>query len=191
MEEELQNEETNNQQTPLQHAIRFGAILGVISAIIGLLLYVVDPTLMIKWWFGLIMIAVSLGFIIYAGITYRKSIGGYIEFGPAFIHGFVTFAIAGLIGTVMNLLLYTVIDPELPEVLTDAAVEQAMSMAESFGAPPEAMEQAAENARAQTEGQFTPMGVAKSYFISLIFYAILSLITALIVRRREKVSDVY
>lgn len=189
--EDVQNEEVDNQQTPLQHGVKFGAILGMISAILVLLIYVVEPTLMIKWWFGLIMIAVSLGFIIYAGITYRNSIGGYIDFGPAFVHGFVTFAVAGLIGTVMNLLLYTVIDPQLPEILTDAAVEQAMSMAESFGAPPEGMEQAAESARESTVDQFTPMGVIKSFFIGLIFYAILSLLTGLIVRRREKVSDVY
>ena len=190
MEEQL-NEEQEQKQSHVQHALTFGAILGVISAILTLLIYVVDITLMIKWWFGLLMLAVSIGFVIYAGINYRKEIGGYIDFGPAFLHGFITFAVAGLIGSIISLLLYTVIDPTLPEVLTDAAVEQAMSMAESFGAPPEALDEAAAQAREQTAGQFSTGGVIKSFFISLIVYAIFSLITGLIVRRKEKVSDVY
>lgn len=189
--EEQQNEELQEQQTAIQSAVRFGLIWGAISVIITLLIYVVDVTFMIKWWFGLLMLAVSIGYIIYAGINYRKDIGGYMDYGPAFMHGFVTLAIAGIIGSIFNLLLYTAIDPGLPEVLTDAAVEQARSMAEGFGAPPDAAEEAANNARDQTAGQFTTMGVIKGYFIGLIMYAVLAAITGLVVRRKEKVSDVY
>ena len=189
--EEQQNEEIQERQTPVQNALRSGAIWGAIGVIIVLLLYVVDTTLMIKWWFGLIMLGLSIGYIIYAGISYRKDIGGYIDYGPAFVHGIVTLAIAGLIGSIFNLLLYTVIDPSLPETLTDAAVEQAMSMAEGFGASGAALDDAVERAREQTAGQFSAMGVIKGYFIALIFYAVLAAISGLIVRRREKVSDVY
>lgn len=187
----MENEEVNEKQSPIQHAIKYGGILGIISIIATLLLYVVDPTLMVKWWFGLIMLGVSIGFVIYAGINYRNENGGYIDFGPAFLHGFVLLAIAGLIGSVMNLLLFAVIDPSLPQVLTDAAVEQALSMAEGFGASGQALDDAADRAREQTEGQFSTMGIIKQYFIGLIMYAVFALITGLIVRRKEKVSDVY
>ena len=66
--EEQQNEEIQERQTPVQNALRSGAIWGAIGVIIVLLLYVVDTTLMIKWWFGLIMLGLSIGYIIYAGI---------------------------------------------------------------------------------------------------------------------------
>ena len=189
--EEQQNEELQETKSPIQHALRFGVVVGVIGAIITLLLYVAGPAMMVKWWVGLLSLAVFIGLVIYGGISYRKEIGGYMDFGPAFMHGFVTLAVAGLIGTIINLLLYTVVDPTLPEALTEAAVEQAMSMAEGLGAPPEALDQAAENAREQTEGQFSAGGLMKQYGIGLIIYAVLSLITGLIVRRKEKVSDVY
>ena len=189
--EEQQNEEVQEKKTPVQHALKWGLVVGVIGAILTLLLYVMGPAYMVKWWVGLLSLAVFIGLVIYGGINYRKEIGGYMDFGPAFIHGFLTLAIAGLIGTVLNLLLYTVVDPTLPEALTEAAVEQAMAMAEGFGAPPEALEQAEENAREQSAGQFTAMGLVKQYFIGLIIYAVLALITGLIVRRKEKVSDVY
>lgn len=189
--EDQQNEELQEKKTPVQHALKWGLVVGVIGAIITLLLYVMGPATMVKWWVGLLSLAVFLGLVIYGGINYRKEIGGYMDFGPAFIHGFVTLAVAGLIGTILNLLLYTVVDPTLPEALSEAAVEQAMSMAEGFGASGDALDQAAENARAQTEGQFSAGGLLKQYFIGLIIYAVISLITGLIVRRKEKVSDVY
>jgi hypothetical protein len=189
--EEQQNEEVQEKKSPIQHALKWGLIVGVIGAILTLLLYVMGPEYMVKWWVGLISLALFIGLVIYGGITYRNEIGGYMDFGPAFMHGFITLAIAGIVGTIFNLVLYTVVDPNLPEALTEATVEQAMSMAEGFGAPAEALEEAAENARTQAEGQFSATGLVKQYFIGLIIYAVLALITGLIVRRKEKVSDVY
>lgn len=189
--EEQHNEEVQEKKTAIQHALKWGLVVGVIGAIITLLLYVAGPEMMVKWWVGLLSLAVFIGLVIYGGISYRKEIGGYMDFGPAFMHGFVTLAIAGIVGTIINLLLYTVIDPNLPEAMTEATVEQAISMAEGFGAPPEALEQAEANAREQAAGQFGVTGLIKQYFIGLIIYAVLALITGLIVRRKEKVSDVY
>lgn len=188
--EDVQNEEMEVKKTPLLAGVRWGVVLGVISAIITLLIYVINPALMIKWWFGLGMLVVFLGLVVYGGISYRKDIGGYIDFGPAYLHGLMALIISGLIGTLMNMLLYYVIDPNLPAVLTEAALEQTRSMMEGFGAPADSIDDALEQARAQTEGQFTMMGIMKQYFIGIIIYAVLALITGLIVRRREAVSDV-
>jgi len=190
MEEELQNEETASATSPIQHAAKFGAILGVIGAIITLLLYVINPALLINVWM-LALLLVYIVLVVYGGITYRKEIGGYIDFGPAYLHGFVTFVVMGLISLMINFLLYNIVDSSLPEVLTDASMEQTASMMEKFGAPESAIEEAMEQQRPEIEAGFTNFGLIKGFFTSLIFYAVISLITGLIVRRREKVSDVY
>jgi hypothetical protein len=186
--EDIQNEEMEP-KTPVQHALRFGAILGVVSAIITLLLYVIDPALMISVW-NLVLLIVFLGLVIYGGISYRKEIGGYLDFGPAYIHGFVTLVTMSVIGAIMGLLLYFVIDPTLPETLTEATLQQSADMAARFGAPQEAVDQLMEDQREQTAAQFTMAGQLKGFGIQIIVNAVLALITGLIVRRREKVSDV-
>ncbi len=190
MEEELQNEETESAKSPIQHAAKFGAILGVIGAIITLLLYVINPALLINIWM-LALLLVYIALVVYGGITYRKEIGGYIDFGPAYLHGFITFVVMGLISLLINFLLYNIVDSSLPEVLTDASMEQTASMMERFGAPESAIEDALEQQRPEIEAGFTNFGLIKGFFTSLIFYAVICLITGLIVRRREKVSDVY
>jgi len=188
--EDLQNEELEAPKTPLQHAVKFGLILGMVSAIVTLLLYVIDPTLMVNVWM-LLLLLVFIGLVIYGGISYRNEIGGYIDFGPAYIHGFTVLVVMGVIGLLMNLLMYNVVDTSLADTLTEASIEQTRGMMENFGAPEDAIDEALEKAEADAAASFTNFGLIKSFFISLIVYAVIALITALIVRRREKVSDVY
>jgi uncharacterized membrane protein len=187
--EDLENEELEQPKTPLQHAVKFGLILGMVGAVITLLLYVIDPTLLVNIWM-LLLLLLFMGLVVYGGITYRKEIGGYIDFGPAYIHGFTVFVMMGVIGLAVNFLLYNVVDPNLPETLTEASVENARGMMERFGAPADSIDEALEQTRTDTEASFTNFGLIKSFLISLIVYAVLTLITALIVRRQEKVSDI-
>ena len=187
--EDLENEELDQPKTPLQHAVKFGLILGMVGAVINLLLYVIDPTLLVNMWM-LLLLLLFVGLVTYGGITYRKEIGGYIDFGPAYIHGFTVFVVMGAIGLVVNLLMYNVVDPNLADSLTEASVEQARGIAENFGASGDALDEAMENARTDAADRFTNFGLLKGFLFSLIFYAVLSLITALIVRRQEKVSDI-
>lgn len=189
--EEEQYEEIDEAKTPVQHALKFGLIIGMAGAIINILIYVIDPTYLANMWYGITMLVIFLGLVIYGGLSYRKEIGGYIDFGPAYIHGFTTFVIMGIIGLALNLLLHNVIDPNLGETLTDASIEQTAKMMESFGLSGDQLDEALEEQRGTMEDQFTNAGIIKGFFISLIVYAVIALITGLVVRRREKVSDVY
>jgi hypothetical protein len=84
----------NTTQTPpslFQHALKHAAILGVISIVLTLAAYAIDYTLLVSMSFAFLSFAVYLGYGIYAGIQYRKENGGYLAFGKAFQHGFITF----------------------------------------------------------------------------------------------------
>jgi hypothetical protein len=179
----VEESETTTAPTLLNHALKWGSILGGISVFLIVVLYAVDYTMMVQLKFLLVSILISLGTVIYAGIDYRKSVGGFLDFGKAWQHNFVMFAVSGLIYTVFSILLYFVIDPSLPEQLVEASMDNTRAMMEGFGTPADQIDTEVEKARERTEGQFKLGGMAMGYGISLIVYAVLSTITALFARK--------
>jgi len=179
--------EENSTPSPtlMQHAIRWGLITAAVSIILTMTLYVVDYTLMVQLKFLFLGLAIYFGITIYAGIDYRKSIGGFIPYGKAFQHGLIVLALSGLIASIFNLLLYYVIDPELPQKLVDASLENTRAMMEGFGAPEESMDEAMEQARESTAKQFTVGGMALGYIWIVVFSAIMSLISSIFVRKNQ------
>jgi len=84
--------------------------------------------------------------------------------------------------------LYNVIDPELPQKLTEASLENTREMMTSFGAPEESIDQAVEQARASTEKQFTLTGQLISLVSIFFFSAIMALISAILVKKNPPVE---
>lgn len=174
--------------TLVNHALKWGAISATISIVITILLYIVDYTLMVQVKFALFSLLLYVGIAIYGGIDYRRSLGGYIDYGKAYLHGFLIFAVSGLIATIFQIVLYNVIDTDLPAKLVDAAVENTQAIMEKFGAPPDSMDEALEKARTDTQARFTIVGSLKGYFWAVVISAVLALITGLVVRKREPVE---
>ena len=182
-------EETIEQPTLLKHAIRWGLIVGGVSIGLTTLLYIIDYTLMVQLKTLFTLLAIYLGFVIYAGIDYRKTVGGFLSYGKAWQHGFVILAMSGVVATIFNFVLYNLIDPELPQKLTDASIENTRAMMERFGAPEASMDQALAQARESTSKQFTPAGQALGFLTILASSAIVALISALFVRKNEPVAS--
>ena len=182
-------EETQNPPVSIyNHAMKFGLILGIISIVCVILSYVIDLSFMASFKFIGLVLVIGLGMTIYAGINYRNEIGGYLPYSKAFIHGILVLAVSGLVSTVFNIVLYTIIDPELPQKLTDAIIENTESMMQRFGAPEESIEQAIEKMRGELPANFAPAGLAFGFVKSLIWYAIIAAITSLFVRKSEPVE---
>jgi hypothetical protein len=179
-------EDNNTPATPVfNHAAKWGGILALISIILTMLIYAVDYTLMAGFSFIIIITVVSIGFVIYAGINYRNSIGGYLPFGKAFLHGVMVFAVSGLIATIFNILLYFVIDPDLPQNLTEAIIANTEAFMAKMGAPQDQIDEALDKMREDMPANFTIGGLFWNYCKSLIWIAILSLITGLVVRKNR------
>jgi len=179
----------NVPSTLLQHALRWGLIVGLTSGILSLLLYAVDYSLLADWKVGLSFFVIYIGLTIYAGIHYRNESGPYLEFGKAYQHGFVIFACSGLIATVFNILLFQVIDSDLGGKVTEVAVETTAEMMNNFGAPPDQIDKAIDDTRERMANQYTFVGQIKGYGFIVIVSAVLALITGLIVRKSEPVFD--
>lgn len=180
------NEEIIVEQPDLKsHVIKYGVIIAVINIIITLLLYIIDVSLMASWWLAIIILVLNFCLVLYAGFQWRKENGGFLSFKSAFISTFLVLAAMGFISLCFQILLYNVIDPDLRETLTDASIEQAQAMMESFGAPDEQMDEALEKARETTYEKFSVGGMFQTYLWSLIFYAIGALIIGAIVKKNK------
>jgi len=184
------NETTTTPPSPtmMQHGLRWGVIVGVVSILLTVALYAIDYTVMVQLKFLLISLAIYFGFAIYAGIDYRKAAGGFLSYGKAWQHAMIVFASSALISTLFGAILYFVIDPELPAKLTEASLENARAMMENFGMPESQMDAELEKARERTANQFTPSGMLMGYVIILLSSAVMALITSIFVKKNEPVE---
>jgi hypothetical protein len=178
------------QETPMQAAIKPGLTIGLISLAITYLAYFINSSLLASGWFGLVSLVVMASLIIYFGIQYRSEIGGFITFGAAFNFSFVTMVLSGIVSLIGIMLLYQVVDPSLPQVLADEAFQTSLKTMESLGANPDALPpDQLEGMRKATADSFTVMGQIKGFGFLLIFYAIVALILGAILKKRDKSLD--
>lgn len=182
--------EQTTSETPnlFKHAVRFGAIIGGIGVAITALLYVIDLALLADWKVGIFLILVFLGMVIYAGINYRREAGGFLSYGKAFQHGYVTLIVGGFISTLFQILLYHVIDPSIPAALTDISIEKAEEMLAGFGMSGETLDKAIEQARIDTPKRFTVVGLLTQFAWGFLVNAIISVITSIFVKKNPPVE---
>ena len=169
--------------TLVNHAIKNGVILGIISLLLVVVIYAIDFAFMASFKFLGLVLVIGLGYVIYSGISYRNEIGGFLPYGKAFMHGFVVLAVSGLISTAFNILLYHVVDPELPQKLTEAIIRNTEETMASFGMAQEGIDQATASMRTDMPDQFSIGGLAFGFVKALIWYCIIALITALFVKK--------
>lgn len=169
----------------IKPAARSGLMLGLISIIVALVIYLLNGALFANFWVGIGILLLSLALVVVFGISFRNTIGGFISFKHAFLYSLVLLLVAGLVGQVFNYLLFNVIDPELTGVVTDAALENTESIMEKFNAPPDEIDKALDRTEKQMENQYSLAGIAKGYLIAIVIYGIISLITGAIIKKRN------
>jgi len=168
--------------------IKYSIILALISIIITTLIYIIDETMMVKWWFGLISLAISFALLIYFGMAIRNEAGGYMKFKTAFTLIFLIVFFSTIISSAYNLVLHTVIDPDLGTRLTEALIEQQTQILERFGVPEDQMDQALNQIREQDN--FSLSSILKSSGIASIVGAlIMGLIVGAIIKKKEPEPD--
>lgn len=178
------------QQTPFQAAIKPGLTMGLVALAVTYIAYFIDPSLLASGWFALVAMVIFFGLIIYFGSLYRVELGGFMSFGTAFNFSFIAILVSGLVSLLGQILLYQVIDPSLPQVLADITFENSLSMMEKLGQNPDNLPPATlEEIRNSTASSFTMGGLLKNFGFGLIGYAIISLILAAILKKRDKSLD--
>ena len=169
--------------------LKGGLILAGVSILLTMLTYVIDVSLMVEWWFGVVSLLISMGLLIYLGINYRNDIGGILSYGDAFKFSFLVFFVSYVIGIIFQIALYTVIDPELPEIMKQLTVEKTVEMMEGFGLSDEALDAAIIGVEDGIDEATTPMGMIKSAPLGIFFLLFFSAISAIFIKRNPPVSD--
>jgi len=107
-------------------ALTYGIYLGLISILYSVIIYVAGfignkPLSYLSY-------LITIGVLIWAMITYRDKVnGGYMSYGTGVGLGFMTALIGGVISAIFAYILFTVIDPSIPDQLFNQAIEEAIA----------------------------------------------------------------
>jgi len=176
-------------QKPLQAAVKPGIIIGLVLTVVTYLLYFVDYSLLASQWTGLVSLAIYVGMVIYFGIQYRKEIGGFINFGPAFLFSFYSSIIMTVVSTIGSMLLFLVLDPGLGEKMADIGLQNTVEIMDRFGAGDAISTDQLDEIREGIVQGYTFVGLIKSAGIVCVFYAFVSLILGAIIKKKDKSRD--
>ena len=171
-------------------AIKQGVTMAILSILVFLVLYAIDPLIYAKPAGWIILLAVNFLAIpivfILLGVRDTKKNFSYFTFGNALAAGMVTGIVASAIVLTFNILFMTVIDPQWEQQLADEVLISTEEFMEKMGAPDQAIEEAIAKAKEDGAGKAQGiMGQIKSAVGGIGWYLLLSLIIGVIYRDKE------
>ena len=166
-------------------AINYGLYLGAFLALFTVIGYALNLELLVNFWLTLLLLPIII--IVLGIVSTAKSkslLNGFLSFKQAFSSYFITVAIGILISTVVSIIIFNFIDPDAANTLKELIVEKTINFMEGMGAPAESMAEAVENIESQdTFGFGTQL---KSLAQSLVFFAVIGLIVAAIMKKNPE-----
>lgn len=173
----------------MKTAVSYGLLGGLVLVVINLLIYLIDSSLMASWWVGILNFPITIAILVIAGLAIRRENGGFIKVGQAFVGMLITGIMMSLVSTVWQIILLNAIDPELKTFLATEALEQTYSMMEKFGMPEEQMKDALRDAEESVAQGFTISGQLMSVIWSAVWWALVSIIIALIIKKNPPLEQ--
>jgi hypothetical protein len=165
-----------------KNALNLGITMGVIGILIFLLMVVLEPGMILLSVLGFVGIIVAIVLPIIFIRKERETNGGVISFGEAFKLSFIGLLIGGAIGVIFQILYIQVIDPEFGERMTAKTLEMSNSFMEG-NMDDEMREQILRDAEADSLKRYTVPGMLQTFGIAAIFYAVISLILAAVLKK--------
>ena len=104
-------------------ALKSGLIIGTVSIVIFIIMYVADikPVgIMMPVIIMLVALAVSITILVILFQKYRTEIGGYISFRDAFLYCFITLIISSLVSTLFTFVFIKLIEPDYYKNIMEA-----------------------------------------------------------------------
>lgn len=170
--------------SPKDIMIKYGILLGIVSILLNVILYVTNNHLSPHWSIGVLGFSINIAIVVIALKAFRKENGGFMKLSEALKIGLGIALIAALLGVVYTYLLTTVIEPTYMEQVMsaqrDAMIEQNPDMTQAQ------LDQAAE-----ISSMFSGKGVIIAFQIigGLFFGFIIALIAGLILKKENPYAD--
>jgi len=158
------------------HVTKWGLILGLVSAVITILIYITELYLTNQW-VGYLSLVFTIAFMYLACKEFKDENEGILPFGKAFLVAFLVGLIGILLSSVVNYIYISFVDPNIMQNIVDAQLEK---LANDPNVSDEQLE-ATENMMGMvTNPIFT---VLSGLFGGAFFSAILALIVGAIVKK--------
>lgn len=163
--------------------LRNGLILGLISIVLFLIVYLIDPRLLSNPWYMLLGFILLFGFMAKACIDARNEGDGFISFGGAFMAAWLTAIVSMIMGMIFQYVMNTFVDPSLIEIQQEASLEWWGGLMESWGAMDK--EEFIEQSQANSQDASNPFFMLIGIICGSMFMAIPAAIYGLIFKREN------
>ncbi len=159
-------------------AVNYGLILGAILALTTTLMYVLNPNLFTEWWIGILSFIIIIAMGIVSVAKAKGLLNGIINFKEGFTVYFITIAVGLLISTIVGILIFNIIDPDMAKFLQEKTLEITAEMLQKFGTPQAEIDK--QMAKMAEQDNFAIGTQLKNYVFSLAFMSVIGLLVALI-----------
>lgn len=167
-----------------QDAAKKGVILAVIHILVFTILYYAFPAKLSGFSYLTFIVVLNLSYVIFQGIGYRKELGGFIDYGPAFKYVLVILVVNGLINTLF-MAAFLFLEPAYPEIMAQSQLDTSIYWAQKFGAPEASIDEMREKFDFDEISQrYNFGGLFVGFGIGVIFYVLGGLIAGLFIRKR-------
>lgn len=132
----MENTELNEQKAVSNFrtsSFKWGGIGAAVVIIYSLIMYVIDSSLLVNTWVGLLGLVVLIVVLVKGVQEVRTAQGGYISLSEALFTAFLIYVIASFVNTIFNYALFNWIDPNLPILLKEKAISTTVEMMQKFG----------------------------------------------------------
>ena len=165
-------------------AINYGTYLSIILVLFTVIGYAFKLDLLVNYWFMLLILPIAIiAFGIVSSAKAKSLLGGFISFKKAFTAYFIPVAMAVVISTIFSVILFNFIDPDAAEQLKEILITKTQSFMESMGAPQSEIDK---NTNLMLEQDtFAVSTQLRSLAQSLIFFIVIGLIVALIMKKKD------
>lgn len=164
-------------------ALNYGLLMGLISIVFSVVLYVTNNHIDRPWWASLLSIVISVILIVYGLKAYREANGGFMSLGEALKTGVAISLVAGILGAIYNYLFMTVIEPDFTAQVLE------FTEAQMYEQNPNLTPEQAEVGLSFTEKLMSPAIMSAIAIIASVFFGfIISLIAGLIMKRSRPMN---
>ncbi|MEI6059805.1 MAG: DUF4199 domain-containing protein [Bacteroidota bacterium] len=172
-------------------AFKSGLIIGVVSIVVFIIMYVADikpigilrPILIL-----LLSLAISITVLVVLFKQFRSSIGGFISFRDAFLYCFIAFSVSVIISQLFNYIFILLIDPEYYKNVMEAQ-KSWMENYLSGKMPEDQIAQQLDKLDVQTAKMGTFSTFLKNLLGSIVVGGIISLIVGTIMKKNPDLFD--
>ena len=177
--ERIKNHNMPNQNSSLKsNIITYGIILGSISVVFQLMLFLLDMHYKNDSTAGIVALLITSGVLVYSFIVFKKNNEGFMTLSEALKIGLGVSLISAIIGIIYTQLLVNVLDPDTMQKSLELSIDNMRAQ------NPEIPQEALETARSIQEKMSSPLIFSAVQIIfSLFFGFIISLIGGLIVKK--------